>query len=118
MSKNFVAACLLSLFALTGSAVFAQQAGSAADTQPESSDTAAQDAGNDDADDNNSDNSTDSNSDNSADAPAAEQGADVPESDLPNIDNQPIQAGSGGPGRFIPSEQISQDLGVSFPVDI
>lgn len=23
-----------------------------------------------------------------------------------------------GPGRFIPSEQISQDLGVSFPADI
>lgn len=23
-----------------------------------------------------------------------------------------------GPGRFIPTEQISQDLGVSFPVDI
>lgn len=40
------------------------------------------------------------------------------DSDLPDIDNQPIQAGSGGPGRFIPSEQISQDLGVSFPVDI
>ncbi|MDO8907338.1 MAG: hypothetical protein Q7W55_02435 [Pseudohongiella sp.] len=39
-------------------------------------------------------------------------------SDLPDIDNQPIQPGSGGPGRFIPSEQISQDLGVSFPVDI
>lgn len=37
---------------------------------------------------------------------------------LPDIDNQPIQAGSGGPGRFIPSEQISQDSGVSFPVDI
>lgn len=37
---------------------------------------------------------------------------------LPDIDNQPIQPGSGGPGRFIPSEQISQDLGVSFPVDI
>jgi hypothetical protein len=39
-------------------------------------------------------------------------------SELPDIDNQPIQPGSGGPGRFIPSEQISQDLGVSFPVDI
>lgn len=25
---------------------------------------------------------------------------------------------SEGPGRFIPSEQISQDLGVSFPADI
>lgn len=37
---------------------------------------------------------------------------------LPDIDSQPIQAGAGGPGRFIPSEQISQDSGVSFPVDI
>lgn len=37
---------------------------------------------------------------------------------LPDIDNQPIQPGSGGVGRFIPSEQISQDSGVSFPVDI
>ena len=24
----------------------------------------------------------------------------------------------GSPGRFVPTEQISQDLGVSFPVDI
>jgi len=37
---------------------------------------------------------------------------------LPDIDSEPIQAGAGGPGRFIPSEQISQDSGVSFPVDI
>jgi hypothetical protein len=39
-------------------------------------------------------------------------------SEPPNIDTQPIQPGAGGPGRFIPSEQISQDLGVSFPIDI
>lgn len=54
---------------------------------------------------------TDDNSDQSAQQPEAP-------SDLPDIDSQPIQAGSGGPGRFIPSEQISQDSGVSFPVDI
>ncbi|MBC55265.1 MAG: hypothetical protein CMQ34_15665 [Gammaproteobacteria bacterium] len=40
-------------------------------------------------------------------------------SDLPDIDSQPIEgAQNSGPGRFIPSEQISQDFGVSFPVDI
>jgi len=39
--------------------------------------------------------------------------------DLPDIDSQPIDsAQSPGPGTFIPSEQISQDFGVSFPVDI
>lgn len=54
---------------------------------------------------------TDDNSDQPAEQPEAA-------SDLPDIDSQPIQAGSGGPGRFIPSEQISQDSGVSFPVDI
>lgn len=41
------------------------------------------------------------------------------EVDRPDIDSQPIQRAEGqAPGRFIPSEQISQDLGVSFPVDI
>lgn len=37
---------------------------------------------------------------------------------LPDIDSQPIETGARSNGRFIPSEQISQDLGVSFPVDI
>jgi uncharacterized iron-regulated membrane protein len=37
---------------------------------------------------------------------------------LPDIDSQPIEPGVRANGRFIPSEQISQDLGVSFPVDI
>jgi hypothetical protein len=37
----------------------------------------------------------------------------------PDIDNQPIENGADNrPGRFIPSEQISLDLGVSFPVDV
>lgn len=37
----------------------------------------------------------------------------------PDIDNQPIENGAGNrPGRFIPSEQISLDFGVSFPVDV
>lgn len=41
------------------------------------------------------------------------------DTDLPDIDSQPIDgAQNQGPGRFIPSEQISQDFGVSFPVDI
>ncbi|ALO47571.1 hypothetical protein [Pseudohongiella spirulinae] len=41
------------------------------------------------------------------------------DADRPDIDSQPIQRAEGeAPGRFIPSEQISQDLGVSFPVDI
>ena len=37
---------------------------------------------------------------------------------LPDIDSQPIEPGARSNGRFIPYEQISQDLGVSFPVDI
>lgn len=41
------------------------------------------------------------------------------DTELPDIDSQPIAGSqSQGPGRFIPSEQISQDFGVSFPVDI
>lgn len=41
------------------------------------------------------------------------------DTDMPDIDSQPIERAEGqGPGRFIPSEQISQDFGVSFPVDI
>lgn len=41
------------------------------------------------------------------------------DTDLPDIDSQPIESSQNtGPGRFIPSEQISQDFGVSFPVDI
>lgn len=52
-----------------------------------------------------------------------EQQEDISEeqaqSDLPDIDSQPIDASARqGAGRFIPSEQISQDSGVSFPVDI
>lgn len=44
---------------------------------------------------------------------------DEPNAEMPDIDSQPIEPAEGdGPGRFIPSEQISQDLGVSFPVDI
>ena len=46
---------------------------------------------------------------------AAEQDTAEP---LPDIDSQPIEPGARSNGRFIPSEQISQDLGVSFPVDI
>ena len=50
-----------------------------------------------------------------------EQATETPlqPADMPDIDNQPIERPAGeSPGRFIPSEQISQDLGVSFPVDI
>lgn len=37
----------------------------------------------------------------------------------PDLDSQPLDTPAGQtPGRFIPSEQISLDLGVSFPVDI
>lgn len=36
-----------------------------------------------------------------------------------DLDERPLDTPSGqSPGRFIPSEQISLDLGVSFPVDI
>ncbi|HBX36536.1 MAG TPA: hypothetical protein DEG76_04245 [Pseudohongiella sp.] len=59
------------------------------------------------------------------DSQASQQGstdgdaADEPNAEMPDIDSQPIEPAEGdGPGRFIPSEQISQDLGVSFPVDI
>lgn len=46
-------------------------------------------------------------------------GDEAQQPDMPDIDNQPIQRAEGqSAGRFIPSEQISQDLGVSFPVDI
>ena len=52
--------------------------------------------------------------DESAEQPAAEE-----QSERPDIDSQPIESDtSNRPGRFIPSEQISLDLGVSFPVDV
>ena len=48
-----------------------------------------------------------------------QESAEESEAERPDIDSQPIQRAEGeAPGRFIPSEQISQDLGVSFPVDI
>ncbi|GGG51437.1 hypothetical protein GCM10011403_05790 [Pseudohongiella nitratireducens] len=48
-----------------------------------------------------------------------DQAAAQEQADRPDIDNQPIESdGSNRPGRFVPSEQISLDLGVSFPVDV
>jgi hypothetical protein len=45
--------------------------------------------------------------------------AAAPISDAPNL-GEPAEAleDEESPGRFVPTEQISQDLGVSFPVDI
>lgn len=41
------------------------------------------------------------------------------ESQAPAEDTQnPTEEEEESPGRFIPTEEISQDLGVSFPVDI
>lgn len=41
------------------------------------------------------------------------------DTERPDLDSQPLETPTGQtPGRFIPSEQISLDLGVSFPVDI
>lgn len=41
------------------------------------------------------------------------------EEERPDIDSQPIESDTTNqPGRFVPSEQISLDLGVSFPVDV
>ncbi|MEX0738307.1 MAG: hypothetical protein WD071_03090 [Pseudohongiella sp.] len=55
-----------------------------------------------------------------ADSNNEQADTELPDSDpVPDIDSQPIDSSqSQGPGRFIPSEQISQDFGVSFPVDI
>lgn len=56
-----------------------------------------------------------------AQADATDNGAPMPEDAL-NPDAQDIaQVGDdpdASPGRFIPTEQLSQDLGASFPVDI
>lgn len=93
----------ISAIVLASSPLHAQQPAPATDQQAQQN---GQQAGT-------GDDSTDS-----TDEPDTEQAdSDAPD-ELPDIDNQPIQPGSGGPGRFIPSEQISQDLGVSFPVDI
>lgn len=52
---------------------------------------------------------------------ATDDGAPMPDAAL-NPDAQDIaQVGDdpdASPGRFIPTEQLSQDLGASFPVDI
>ncbi len=45
--------------------------------------------------------------------PAGADAAEQTESDEITEDEE-----EDAPGRFIPSEQISQDLGVSFPIDI
>jgi hypothetical protein len=54
-------------------------------------------------------------------ADQADDGAAMPDAAL-NPDAQDIaQVGDdpdNSPGRFIPTEQLSQDLGASFPVDI
>lgn len=53
-----------------------------------------------------------------SDEESAEQSTEE-QSERPDIDSQPIESDtSNRPGRFIPSEQISLDLGVSFPVDV
>lgn len=60
-------------------------------------------------------------------ADGAQQGEDAPITDQPGgiqaanesaDDDEEEQDEEESPGRFIPSEQISQDLGVSFPADI
>jgi hypothetical protein len=49
----------------------------------------------------------------------SQDAAPAAQTELPDFENEPIQRVEGqAPGRFIPSEQISQDLGVSFPTDI
>lgn len=54
-----------------------------------------------------------------SDEESAEQSTEEEQSERPDIDSQPIESDtSNRPGRFIPSEQISLDLGVSFPVDV
>lgn len=51
-----------------------------------------------------------------------EQVIDADESENTAADAESLDGAASeeeeAPGRFIPSEQISQDLGVSFPVDI
>jgi hypothetical protein len=42
----------------------------------------------------------------------------VGENSEDSIDSSTEEESAQGTGRFIPSEEISQDLGVSFPVDI
>lgn len=55
----------------------------------------------------------------SNDESAEQSAAEEEQSERPDIDSQPIESDtSNRPGRFIPSEQISLDLGVSFPVDV
>ncbi len=52
-------------------------------------------------------------------AAAPEVEAEVAEEPDPNAVAQDGQVPTGtSPGRFIPREQLSQDLGASFPVDI
>jgi len=58
-----------------------------------------------------------------ADVGAAEQEIDLDtapvEEAATEADDQPVAGNNTGQSeRFIPSEQISQDLGVSYPVDI
>lgn len=64
---------------------------------------------------------TEENSEATAAAVEAEavDGAALPISDEPEA-GEPGEAleDEESPGRFVPTEQISQDLGVSFPVDI
>ena len=45
--------------------------------------------------------------------------AETVDGSAPPISDEPDTGEPGeAPGRFVPTEQISQDLGVSFPVDI
>jgi len=54
-------------------------------------------------------------------ADQADAGADMPDAALDPDAQDIAQVGDdpdASPGRFIPTEQLSQDLGASFPVDI
>lgn len=59
---------------------------------------------------------TDSNDqDAAAEETTTPTGADADDDNASDADDAPV---GDSPSRFIPTEQVSQDLGVSFPVDI
>ena len=53
-----------------------------------------------------------------ADPNGAEEGSDSADDDKLAVENNNSEKQESSNSRFIPTEQISQDLGVSFPVDI
>ncbi len=100
--KYFMALLLVVLTSVAGLTAYAQTATQAPQDQTDATDSSTQTSGQPGGQ---------SSDQTSAAAPTDDDAAD----DATDAD---VEEAADGSARFIPTEQVSQDLGVSFPVDI